>query len=59
MDPDRLVADDVESNALAPAQGTAPTTSRPNDSKFVRTNLAASQPPPSQIPVVPQVVDTN
>ncbi|KAA3480844.1 Gag-Pol polyprotein [Gossypium australe] len=32
MDPDRAVADDVESNAPAPAQGTAQATSRPNDS---------------------------
>ncbi|KAA3461984.1 Gag-Pol polyprotein [Gossypium australe] len=29
MDPERAVADDVESNAPAPAQGTAPTESRP------------------------------
>ncbi|KAA3461761.1 Gag-Pol polyprotein [Gossypium australe] len=32
MDPDRAVADDVESIAPAPAQGTAPATCRPNDS---------------------------
>ncbi|KAA3473426.1 DNA/RNA polymerases superfamily protein [Gossypium australe] len=76
MDPDRAIADDVESNAPAPAQGTAPATSRPNDSgeggeakqaffrmmsewflEFVRTNPVALQPPPPQVPVVPQVVD--
>ncbi|KAA3461694.1 Chaperone surA [Gossypium australe] len=29
MDPNRAQVDDVESNALAPAQGTAPSKSRP------------------------------
>ncbi|KAA3470861.1 Leucine-rich repeat-containing 33 [Gossypium australe] len=76
MDPDRAVADDVESNALAPAQGTAPATSRLNDSseggedkkaffqmmsewflEFVRMDPAVPQPPPPQVPIVPQVVD--
>ncbi|KAA3484009.1 Sal-like protein 1 [Gossypium australe] len=74
MDPDRVVADDVESNAPAPAQGTTPAISRPNDSseggkakqaffrmmsewflEFVRTNPAAQQPPPPQVPIVPQI----
>ncbi|KAA3473617.1 Gag-Pol polyprotein [Gossypium australe] len=32
MDLDRAIADDVESNAPAPAQGTAPATFRPNES---------------------------
>ncbi|KAA3487527.1 Chaperone surA [Gossypium australe] len=58
MDPDRVVVDDVESNAPAPAQGIAPAISRPNG-EFVRTNPAAPRPPPPQVPVVPQVIDPN
>ncbi|KAA3483803.1 Gag-Pol polyprotein [Gossypium australe] len=37
MDPDRAVANDVESNAPAPAQGTAPTISRQNEN-LIRLN---------------------
>ncbi|KAA3488389.1 2,3-bisphosphoglycerate-independent phosphoglycerate mutase [Gossypium australe] len=75
MDPDRAVADDIESNAPAPAQGTASakfrsiTSSHEVEAKqaffqmmnewfaeFVRTNSAAQQPPPPQVPVAPQVI---
>ncbi|KAA3487528.1 DNA/RNA polymerases superfamily protein [Gossypium australe] len=78
MDLDRAVANDVESNVPALAQGTAPTISGSNDgsqggeakqaffrmmsewfSEFVRTNPAAPQAPPPQVPVVPQVIDPN
>ncbi|KAA3482978.1 Leucine-rich repeat-containing 33 [Gossypium australe] len=76
MDLDRAVADDIESNAPAPAQVTGPVESRPIASShegeakqvffqmtstwfsdFVRMNPAAQQPPPPQVPVVPQVPD--
>ena len=69
IDPDRAVADDVESNAPTSTQGAMQSDSRPITSshrgeakqaffqmmngwftEFVRTNLAAQQPPPLLIP---------
>ncbi|KAA3470072.1 Gag-Pol polyprotein [Gossypium australe] len=43
MDLDRVVFDDVESNASAPAQGMVPATSRPNDEFRVTANDDAEQ----------------
>ncbi|KAA3470185.1 DNA/RNA polymerases superfamily protein [Gossypium australe] len=56
MDPDRAVADDVESNASALAQGIAPATSRPNDSiRLNKSGYFITSTP--QVPVVPQVIN--
>ncbi|KAA3484530.1 Protein MCM10 [Gossypium australe] len=68
MDPDQAVADDVERTALATSR---PNDSSEGGeakqaffrmmsewfSEFVQTNPAAPQPPPPQVPVMPQVVD--
>ncbi|XP_016747110.1 uncharacterized protein [Gossypium hirsutum] len=64
MDPNKVVADDVQSNAPAPAEGAALSDSRPptvsrGEGEFVRTNPNVQPLPPPPIPqpnpVAPQV----
>ncbi|KAA3466587.1 Protein MCM10 [Gossypium australe] len=67
MDPNRAVADDVESNAPSSIHRVAQSESRPvsgsqgGEAKFFRTNPAAQQPPPlpnpQPVPVTPQGVE--
>ncbi|KAA3480939.1 Gag-Pol polyprotein [Gossypium australe] len=56
MDPDGAVADDVESNAPAPAKETPPVESGSVTLKFVRANPNTPPPPP---PLIPQAAPTT